>query len=115
MTMIAIQNYVFSQYRKCAVKRGYSFNIDATMFLALAAAPCAYCTACNTNTAKRTQYAVSEWAYNGIDRVNSELPYQIGNVVSCCKACNAAKSAMPLDKFLSSEWLANRIASVKGE
>lgn len=112
--MIAIQNYVYSQYRKCAVKRGYSFNIDATMFLALAAAPCAYCTACNTNTARRAQYAVSEWAYNGIDRVNSELPYQIGNVVSCCKACNAAKSDRNISEFLSSDWLKERIALMKG-
>jgi hypothetical protein len=114
MTMIAIQNYVFTQYAKCAAKRGIPFNINADTFLALAAAPCAYCSACNTNKATRAQYAVKEWSYNGVDRVNSDLPYAIGNVVACCKACNAAKSAMSLDKFLSSEWLANRIAQVKG-
>ena len=112
--MIAIQKYVFTQYAKCAAKRGYSFNINEETFLALTSAPCAYCTACNTNTAKRAQYAVSEWSYNGIDRVNSDLPYAIGNVVSCCKACNAAKSAMPLDKFINSEWLKARITMVKG-
>lgn len=112
--MIAIQNYVFSQYRKCADKRGIPFNITADLFLALAAAPCVYCGACNTNTARRAQYAVSEWTYNGIDRVNSDLPYAIGNVVACCKACNAAKTNMPLDSFLSSDWLKTRIANVKG-
>lgn len=112
--MIAIQNYVFTQYRKCAEKRGILFNIDADLFLALAAAPCAYCGACNTNTATRKQYAVKVWNYNGIDRVNSDLPYAVGNVVACCKACNAAKSDMPLDAFLSSDWLASRRAIVKG-
>lgn len=112
--MIAIQKYVFTQYAKCAEKRGISFNINAETFMALASAPCAYCTACNTNKAVRAQYAVKEWSYNGVDRVNSELPYAIGNVVSCCKACNAAKSAMSLDKFMSSDWLKNRITSVKG-
>lgn len=112
--MIAIQNYVFTQYRRCAAKRGIQFNISAGTFLSLAAAPCVYCTACSTNTAFRKQYAVKSWTYNGVDRVNSDLPYADGNVVACCKACNAAKSDMPLVTFLSSEWLLNRIAVVKG-
>lgn len=37
--------------------------------------------------------------YNGIDRVNNLLGYSIDNVVSCCKRCNAAKSAMTIDEF----------------
>lgn len=112
--MIAIQNYVFNQYRRCAAARGILFNIDADTFLALAAAPCVYCGATNTCTANRAQYAVKTWSYNGVDRVNSDLPYAIGNVVACCKACNAAKTDMQLDAFLSSDWLKARIAAVKG-
>jgi len=112
--MIAIQKYVYSQYANCAAKRGISFNITSDIFLALAAAPCVYCGATNTNTATRNQYAVKVWSYNGVDRVNSDLPYAIGNVVSCCKACNAAKSDMSLEKFVSSDWLITRKAQVKG-
>lgn len=113
--MIAIQNYVYSQYRKCAEKRGILFNIDAATFLALAAAPCAYCGATNTNTATRKQYAVKVWNYNGIDRVNSDQSYALGNVVACCKLCNAAKTDMNPATFLASDWLKSRISSVKGE
>lgn len=37
--------------------------------------------------------------YHGIDRVDSSLPYEIGNVVPCCKNCNFAKNDMSLNEF----------------
>jgi hypothetical protein len=37
---------------------------------------------------------------NGIDRVDSNLGYVTGNVVSCCGTCNSMKSAMPVDQFI---------------
>ena len=113
--MIAIQKYVYAQYAKCAAKRGYSFNLTPDQFLEIASQPCVYCTASNTNKATRKQYAVKEWSYNGVDRVNSDLSYSIGNCVACCKACNAAKSDQPLAVFLASEWLASRVKMIKGE
>ena len=36
---------------------------------------------------------------NGIDRVVPNLGYIMGNVVSCCKYCNRAKSDLSLDEF----------------
>lgn len=113
--MLPIQRYVYTQYSKCASKRGFSFNLTADQFLEIANQPCVYCTACATNTATRKQYSVKVWCYNGIDRVNSSLSYGIGNVVACCKACNAAKSDSELSTFLAGEWLRNRVAMIKGE
>lgn len=110
----AIENYIYRQYVACASKRGYSFNLDIDTFFAIADGECVYCKAKNTNKAVRAQYAVKEREYNGVDRVNSDLPYTVGNCVSCCKHCNAAKSAMPLDKFLSSDWLKARVIQVNG-
>jgi hypothetical protein len=107
-TPLAIQNYVFAQYVKCAAKRGIAFHLTIQEFLAMASAPCVYCLAENSNTAKRAQYAVKEWKYNGVDRINSNLPYAVGNTVACCGDCNAAKSDMPLDQFLASDWLHTR-------
>ncbi len=112
--ILAIQKYVFAQYVKCAAKRGIPFHLTITEFLAMADAPCVYCLATKSNTAKRMQYAVKEWSYNGVDRINSDLPYDVSNTVSCCGACNAAKSDMPLAQFLASDWLYSRQMEMKG-
>jgi hypothetical protein len=110
----AIENYIYSQYTRCAAKRGYSFELDIDTFFAIADAPCVYCGAENTNTAVRNQYAVKTRVYNGVDRINSELPYTVGNTVSACKHCNAAKTNMALEVFLNSDWLKARKAALKG-
>lgn len=38
---------------------------------------------------------------NGIDRIDSNKPYTLENVVSCCKWCNIAKNNHPTDDFLA--------------
>jgi hypothetical protein len=43
---------------------------------------------------KRSQLGV-----HGIDRVDNSLGYTTGNCVTCCLACNRAKSEMTLDEF----------------
>lgn len=109
----AIENYIYGQYVRCATKRGYSFELDIDVFFAIADAPCVYCKAENTNTARRARKNGDlVRVYNGVDRVNSDLPYVVGNCVSCCKACNAAKSARSHADFVNSEWLKNRIAEI---
>ena len=65
---LAIQNYIYAQYRKCAIKRGFAFNLTIEEFLAMASAPCVYCRKVNSNRAYRAQYAVKEWFYNGVNR-----------------------------------------------
>lgn len=112
--MLPIQKYIFAQYVKCAAKRDIPFCLTTDEFCKLIDCPCVYCGAKQTCKASRSQYAVSEYRYNGIDRVNSDLSYQIGNVVSCCKQCNAAKTDMALDVFLSSDWLKARKEVVNG-
>jgi hypothetical protein len=107
---LAIHNYVFAQYKRCAEKRGIAFNLTMEQFMDMASAPCVYCQRVNSNRATRKQYAVKEWFYNGVDRINSKLPYAMGNTVSCCGDCNAAKSDMDAAEFINSEWLAERNA-----
>lgn len=43
---------------------------------------------------KTSQYAIDNgnFTYNGLDRIDSSLPHNKDNVVSCCIMCNAAKS-----------------------
>jgi len=38
---------------------------------------------------------------NGVDRVDNNLGYIAGNIVSSCKMCNIAKNNHSVDEFLS--------------
>jgi len=38
---------------------------------------------------------------NGVDRINSNIGYEINNVVSCCSKCNYAKHMMNKKEFLN--------------
>ena len=111
---LAIENYIIRQYRHCAERRNIPFlltNDEVVKFFDL---PCVYCGAMHSNKATRKQYAISTRAYNGIDRINSDQPYSIGNTVVCCGKCNAAKSDMSVEAFMVSEWLKLRIQEVNG-
>lgn len=108
--MLPIQKYVIRQYKHCAAKRNIDFLLTDSETLKIMDCACVYCGAMHSNTAIRSQYAVKEFRYNGIDRVNSAQPYSVSNTVACCGACNAAKSNQDLSKFLESDWLKARIS-----
>ena len=42
----------------------------------------------------------STYVSNGVDRVDSSLGYIEENCVPCCKFCNYAKRALPVDVFI---------------
>jgi hypothetical protein len=39
-------------------------------------------------------------APNGLDRIDSSVGYEIGNVVACCKVCNWAKNDLSYREFI---------------
>lgn len=41
--------------------------------------------------------------YNGIDRINSELGYDLQNTTTCCFTCNSAKGNKTVDEF--QDWI----------
>ena len=41
-----------------------------------------------------------DFLYNGLDRINSDLPHILENCVVCCKHCNSAKKKLTPEKFL---------------
>lgn len=50
---------------------------------------------------RNNKYAKSEHLYaNGVDRLNSDGDYEIGNVVTCCKTCNVMKGTLDISQFL---------------
>lgn len=73
--------FIFTQ--NC-VKRHIKNELNEENYNSIISHPCYYCGIDNSN---------------GIDRVYSEMTYNIKNVVSCCKTCNLMKGKMKLYQF----------------
>jgi hypothetical protein len=91
-------NYLFKSYKKNALQRHYSFNIEFIMFKDLIFSNCYYCGSAPFNTAKRGNKTIK---YNGIDRKNNELGYEFENCVTCCGKCNVMKNKWSHDDFIN--------------
>ena len=88
---------LLTQYkRKCAADKGLCWDLSDDEAIRLFHSPCFYCGRPNVN---RRKYRGSEFAYNGIDRIDSAYGYSPGNVVPCCKPCNYAKNEMSQSEF----------------
>lgn len=94
---VASANQLFARYRLGARKRGYAINLTKKQFLTLTKQNCHYC-GVEPRQVRRANSA-SPYIYNGVDRVNNDKGYVLGNVVACCKICNHAKTNMPVEQF----------------
>lgn len=79
-------SYYINQKRHCAHSRGKTWNLTNIEAAQLIIQPCNYCGSLPN-------------PYNGIDRVDNSIGYELGNVVPCCKYCNSAKSTKTLEEF----------------
>lgn len=89
---------IFVSYKSNAKKRKIDFNIDFDSFLNILKSNCFYCGIEPTNIYHKRFYNVS---YNGVDRVDNSIGYELNNVVSCCKMCNIAKNNYTENEFLN--------------
>jgi hypothetical protein len=100
-------------YRKAALDRGFSFELDLKEFTDIASRDCHYCGAtprlvryldkCKSATREeRERYA------NGIDRVDNAKGYSRHNCVPCCKRCNYAKRDVSYADFVA--WIDQLVA-----
>tara|TARA_Y100000296_G_C5116866_1_gene228226 strand:- start:112 stop:732 length:621 start_codon:yes stop_codon:yes gene_type:complete len=77
----------YVQYKLCSAKqRGLTFDLTMEEFESFWGKPCSYCGA--------------EIETIGLDRMDNDKGYAVGNITPCCKRCNVAKLDRPL-----SEWL----------
>jgi len=80
-------------------------NISLAEFINISKQPCFYCGDSFVQSAKDnangTVITNTLILFNGIDRINSGIGYEIGNVVSCCKHCNTAKNSLTTEQFRS--------------
>lgn len=93
-------NKLYGSYKRKAEDRGYDFKIDKKLFSKLTKENCFYC---NTKPATilKNKHNKGNYIYNGIDRVDNKIGYEIGNIVTCCETCNRAKLVMSKQEFLS--------------
>lgn len=83
----------FHCYRRGARRRGYAWEITLVEFKTFWKQPCWYCD--------------QPIQTIGLDRVDNNQGYTLGNVVACCEACNKAKRIYTRDDFLT---LCRRVA-----
>lgn len=112
---VCARNQTFLAYKRGADKRNLSFLITKEEFTSLSQQNCHYCgTSPNKTTRlgesrkRNGQYGVNgEFTYNGIDRKDNTIGYEILNCLPCCTTCNYAKSNKTYEDFLS--WINNLI------
>jgi hypothetical protein len=96
-------NEIFSNYRYAAKKRNLKFLLTLEEFYKLILLPCYYCGIENSNMLTfnlKSKNKTVNFTYNGIDRLNSDLPYKFDNCVPCCKLCNQLKMRRSEKQFL---------------
>lgn len=106
----ASRNELFASYKKSATSRGHEFELSLDAFVALVSANCTYCGSPPDLVRRPNKGVNGEFVYTGIDRVQNDIGYVAGNVVSCCWVCNRAKGPMTVAEF--ARWL-DRAASFR--
>ena len=92
---------LFRTYQYGAEKRSLEFKLNEAEFKDITSRNCEYCGIRPLQTCKTPNSTVGLYIYNGIDRVDSNKGYFVDNCVSCCKICNSAKMAMPVEEFIA--------------
>jgi hypothetical protein len=84
------KKYLLLIYKKNSLRRKIGFNIPEEDFFRLTSDNCYYCGAKPSISAipfsiKRDKSKMNGiYLYNGIDRIDNNKPYEIGNVRTCC-------------------------------
>jgi hypothetical protein len=92
-------NRLFYTYKKNAINRNLKFDISKDKFRQYSKGNCFYCGEPPSQVCA-SGCKTGNYIYNGIDRVDSLIGYEVDNVVSCCGTCNVMKMAMGQQEFL---------------
>lgn len=83
---------LYKRYSNGAKDRGYEFNLSTDTFQRLIRSDCLYC-------GIGPKQKIGKITYNGIDRLNNNLGYDIENCMACCGTCNKMKGTMDREEF----------------
>ena len=95
-------NAIIGRYKTRAKECNREWLLTKEQVRIIMGQPCYYCgkppssgEGCSAN-----QGTNGDFIYNGIDRVDNTRGYVENNTVACCRNCNIAKAALPIDVFL---------------
>lgn len=89
---------IMRSYIQNAKDREYEFLLTFDEFKNIITSDCYYCGTPPSNTYFKNYYNIK---YNGVDRKNNDVGYNVENSVACCKMCNIAKNNNSYDDFIS--------------
>lgn len=98
----SVYRYVYEQYQSSAKTRNIDFNLSKEEHLKIIKQNCYYCGSepeLKQPHRGKGKYVGVPVPYNGIDRIDSNVGYEIDNCVSCCTKCNYMKSDMDVSQF----------------
>lgn len=90
-------NYVLRFYIRNARNRGLVWNLTNEQARILTSQQCFYCGEAPSVQSDKSISSNGKYPYNGIDRFDNKLGYEIENCVSCCKNCNRIKKDFSVD------------------
>lgn len=92
-----VRTQIYYDYIYKSRVRNIPFLLTKEYFLELTNSNCFYCGIAPTNIRLNGRFVE---VHNGVDRVDNNRGYEVGNVVPCCKYCNSFKSNYSEEKFL---------------
>jgi 5-methylcytosine-specific restriction endonuclease McrA len=99
-------NHLYNEYKRNAIKYGRVFKLTEEEFKILTSNNCHYCGIPPSKEIISNGSKIFKgggYKYNGIDRFNNELGYELDNSVTCCWKCNNAKKDMHISDF--KDWI----------
>jgi hypothetical protein len=75
----------YKKAMRASEKRGHKMLITEEQFNECRGGPCSYC---------------GNLEYNGVDRIDNSITYQLDNIQSCCSVCNYMKMDRNHEDFL---------------
>jgi len=102
-SMKSLINKLFLKQKWHAKRRGLSWLIDFKQWHRLVTSDCYLCAKPPMNAFKcgslKHQHGLV-FKYQGLDRVDNSIGYELDNIAPCCKICNSIKSNRSIDEFI---------------
>ena len=94
------ENRLYKDYIDSAKRRGHTFNITNAEFIELINSSCFYCGEKPRDVRKKRGGTEYIGKFNGVDRFDNSIGYEIENCKPCCKTCNRMKQVYHGNDFI---------------
>lgn len=95
----------YREYESHARQLCRDFDLDLDEFRAFVLGHCHYCGSVPRSKGKSAgvnakRFGEQTFMMNGIDRIDNNIGYVSGNMITCCKRCNIMKGSLSYEEFL---------------